>query len=107
MGSFPRTEVRHLDPIMRWFRAELTSRSCNTPHCMHSNDLTASCLGPLGPVGKPQLEQSRVVPLSLMIWKDLPAYSLLYCRNLLSMPQPLSNTDLAIRVFASFRQSGL
>jgi len=33
----------------------------------------------------------------------LPAYSPLYCNCVLSMPQPASNTDVAIRVFASFR----
>src|ERR1700750_3353092 len=101
--SFPLTEVPHLDPAMRMFRAALTSRSCDSPQCAHSQCLTASCLRPLGPLRAPQLEQAREVFLSLTTWTVLPAHSPLYCRNRLSMPQPESRTDFAIRVFASFR----
>ena len=102
-GSFPLTEVQHLDPAMRIFRAAFTSRSCDSPQCAHSHRLTASCLGPLGPVRDPQLEQPRVVFRSLTTCTDLPAFSPLYRSICLSMPQPLSSTDFAIRVFANFR----
>ena len=60
-GSFPRTEVRHLDPTVRIFRAAFTSRSCDSPQSAHFHCLTARCLGPLGPVSAPQLEHTRVV----------------------------------------------
>src|SRR4051794_31911646 len=101
--SFPLTEVPHLDPALRMFRAALTSRSCHSPQCAHSQRLTASCLRPLGPLRAPQLEQLREVFRSLTTWTVLPAHSPLYCKNRLSVPQPESNTDFAIRVFASFR----
>jgi hypothetical protein len=101
--SFPLTEVPHLDPALRMFRAALTSRSWHSPQCAHSQRLTASCLRPLGPLEAPQLEQLREVFLSLTICTVLPAHSPLYCKNRLSRPQPESNTDFAIRVFARFR----
>jgi hypothetical protein len=102
-GSFPLTEVPHLNPDARIFRAALTSRSCDTPHRTHTHVLTASCLRPLGPVREPQLLHARVVFLSLTTLTDLPAYSLLYNSICLSMPQPLSSTAVAMVVLASFR----
>jgi hypothetical protein len=54
---------------------------------------------PVGPVRDPQLLQVRVVFRSLTIRTLLPACWPLYCSCLLSMPQPASSTDLAIRVF--------
>jgi len=98
--SFPLTEVRLLDPA-RMFRAALTSRSCSTPHAEQHQCLTTSCLGPLGPVKHPQLEQARVVNRSLTMTTDLPACSPLYRSICLSVPQPLSRTAFAMRVFTS------
>ena len=102
-GSFPLTGVPHLDPTMRMFRAELTSRSCDSPQFTHTHCLTASCLRPLGPERAPQLEQPRVVLRSLTILTDLPACSPLYSSICLSIPQPVSSTAVAILVLASFR----
>jgi hypothetical protein len=44
-----------------------------------------------------------VVFLSLTICTDLPVCSPLYSSIRLSIPHPLSSTDFAIRVFASFK----
>ena len=63
--SFPLTEVPHLDPAMSMFRAELTSRSCDSPQFTQTHCLTARCLRPLGPVRARQLEHARVVFFSL------------------------------------------
>jgi hypothetical protein len=63
--SFPLTEVPHLDPAMSLFRAELTSRSCDSPQFTQTHCLTARCLRPLGPVRARQLEHARVVFFSL------------------------------------------
>src|SRR5947209_7742758 len=98
--SFPLTEVCNLDPA-RMFRAALTSRSCSAPQAEQHHRLTTSCLGPLGPLRHPQLEQARVVNRSLTMTTDLPACSPLYCSICLSIPQPLSSTAFAIRVFTS------
>src|SRR5437879_12295448 len=98
--SFPRTEVCNLDPA-RIFRAAFTSRSCSAPQAEQHHRLTASCLGPLGPLRHPQLEQARVVNRSFTMTTDLPACSPLYCSICLSIPQPLSRTAFAIRVFTS------
>src|ERR1700728_4159991 len=100
-SSFP-LEVRDLDPI-RVFRAELTSRSCNSPQLLHTQNLTVNPLIPRGPVRARQGKQVTVVFLSLVTSNVLPACWLLYCRKPLSMPQPESSTDLAIRVRMSFR----
>jgi hypothetical protein len=59
--SFPLTEVPHLDPAMSMFRAELTSRSCDSPQFTQTHCLTARCLRPLGPARARQLEHARVV----------------------------------------------
>src|SRR5580700_3359385 len=101
--SFPHTEARVLSPTKRMFRAEFSSRSCSAPHSEHSHCLTASMSIPVGPDKAPQKLHGRVVFRSLTTATDLPAYSPLYCNIRLSMPQPLSSTDFAIRVFASFR----
>ena len=98
--SFPRTEVRHLDPI-RIFRAAFTSRSCDSPQSLHTHDLTINPLTPRGPVRLPQAEQVTLVLLSLTTSKLLAACWLLYSRKPLSMPQPESSTDFAIRVLTS------
>src|SRR2546430_7248377 len=98
--SFPRTEVRNLDPA-RMLRAAFMSRSCSTPHAEQHHRLTTSCLGPLGPFRHPQLEQARVVNRSLTMTTDLPACSPLYCNICLSIPHPLSRTAFAMRVFTS------
>src|SRR5262249_20418174 len=73
-----------------------------SPQCAHSHRLTTSCLRPLGPVRASQLEQTCVVFVSSTICTDLPACSPLYCSIRLSIPQPLSSTDFAIRVLTSF-----
>ena len=57
---------------------------------------------PLGPNKAPQTLHARVVFLSLTTSTDLPAYSPLYRNIRLSMHQPLSRTDFAIRVRTSF-----
>ena len=62
--SFPRTEVKHLDPI-RIFRAAFTSRSCESPHSLHTHDLTISPFTPRGPLSEPHEEQTTLVFLSL------------------------------------------
>jgi len=100
--SFPPTEVRHLDPI-RIFRAALRSRSCKAPHSLHTQDLTVSPLTPRGPLRAPQAEQVTLVFRSLTTSKLLAACLALYSRNLLSIPQPESSTDFAIRVRTSLR----
>jgi hypothetical protein len=64
-SSFPRTEVRHLDPAIRIFRAAFTSRSCDSPQFTQFHCLTTRCLRPLGPERAPQLEHARVVFRSL------------------------------------------
>src|SRR5579863_10703145 len=78
-SSFPLTEVPQLNPDARIFRAEFTSRSCDTPHRTQTHILTTSCLRPLGPVREPQLEHARVVFLSLTTLTRLPACWSLYC----------------------------
>src|SRR3984957_10742157 len=83
-------------------RAAFPSRSCSAPHSEHSQCLTESMSLPLGPSKAPQKLHARVVFLSLTTSTDLPACSPLYCRNRLSMDQPLSSTDFAIRVLTSF-----
>jgi hypothetical protein len=60
-------------------------------------------LAPVGPLRDPHLLQARVVFLSETTFTDLPACSPLYNSICLSSPQPQSNTDFPIRVFASFR----
>src|ERR1700722_14860259 len=100
--SFPLTDGGNL-PADRWFRAEFTSRSCVTPHALHTQVLTTSMSRPVGPVRALQLLHVRVESLSLTMITLLPACWPLYCNCALSMPQPASSTDLAIRVFASFR----
>jgi hypothetical protein len=89
-------------PADRMFRAALTSRSCVSPHALHTQVLTTSMSRPAGPVKALQLLHVRVVFLSLTMSTHLPACWPLYCNCVLSIPQPASNTDLAIRVFASF-----
>ena len=64
--SFPLTDGGHL-PADRMFRAALTSRSCVTPHALHTHVLTASMSRPVGPVRALQLLHVRVVFLSLTI----------------------------------------
>jgi len=44
-----------------------------------------------------------LVYLSFVTSKLLAAYAHLYAKKPLSMPQPESNTDFAIRVWTSFR----
>ncbi len=56
---------------------------------------------PVGPVRDLQLLQVRVVFRSLTTRTLLPACWPLYCNSVLSMPQPASRTDFAIRVFTS------
>jgi hypothetical protein len=87
--SFPRTEVKHLDPI-RIFRAALTSRSCESPHSLHIHDLTINPFTPCGPLAQPHEEQVTLVYFSLTTETLLPACWPLYCSCVLSMPQPLS-----------------
>jgi hypothetical protein len=58
---------------------------------------------PEGPVWAPQLLHVRVVFRSLTIRTLLPACWPLYCNSVLSIPQPASSTDFAIRVFTSLR----
>src|ERR1700685_401535 len=95
-------EVRDLDPI-RVFRAELTSRSCNSPQLLHTQNLTGNPLIPRGPVKARQGKQVTVVFLSLVISNGLPACWLSSCRKPLSAPQHESSTDLPRRVRTSFR----
>ena len=99
--SFPRTDGGDL-PADSMLRAALTSRSCVTPHALHTHVLTASMSIPAGPVRALQSLHSRVVFLSLTIDTRLPACWPLYRSCVLSIPQPASSTDLAIRVFTSF-----
>src|SRR5688572_7584544 len=84
------------------FRAAFTSRSCGSPQPLHVHALTASCLRPCGPLSAPHCEQAREVFRSLTTSTDLPACSPLYCSICLSIPHPLSSTDFASRVLASF-----
>ena len=100
--SFPLTDGGDL-PADRMFRAALTSRSCVTPHALHTQVLTTSMSKPVGPERALQLLHVRVESLSVTMITLLPACWPLYCNCVLSMPQPASSTDLAIRVFASFR----
>src|ERR1700687_1184181 len=74
--SFPRTEVRHLDPI-RIFRAAFWSRSCDSPQSLHTHDLTINPLTPRGPLRAPQVEQVTLVFRSLMTANVLVACWLL------------------------------
>src|ERR1700687_45948 len=74
--SFPRTEVRHLDPI-RIFRAAFWSRSCDSPQSLHTHDLTINPLTPRGPLSAPQVEQVTLVFRSLMTANVLAACWLL------------------------------
>ena len=99
--SFPHTDGGHL-PADRMFLAALTSLSWVSPHPLHIHVLTASMSRPAGPVRAPQLLHACVVYLSLTIRTHLPACWPLYCSCALSMPQPESSTDFAIRVLASF-----
>src|SRR5471032_1281457 len=101
-GSFPLTDGGHL-PADRMFRAAFTSRSCVSPHALHTQLLTTSMSRPVGPVRALQLLHVRVVFLSLTMKTLLPACWPLYCNCAFSIPQPASNTDFAIQVFASFR----
>jgi hypothetical protein len=48
-----------------WFRAEFTSRSCVTPHALHTQTLTTSMSKPVGPVRALQSLHVRVESLSL------------------------------------------
>src|ERR1700691_379466 len=96
-------EVRYLDPI-RILRAALTSRSCDFPQSRHTHDLTINPLTPRGPLRAPQFEQVTVEYLSSLTSKLLAACSHLYARSLLSIPQPESSTDFAIRVLTSLRE---
>src|ERR1700683_1633610 len=95
-------EVRHLDPI-RILRVAFTSRSCDSPQSLHIHDLTINPLTPRGPLRAPQAEQVTLVFLSITTSNVLAACWLLYSRKVLSLPQPESNTDFAIRVRASLR----
>src|SRR5229473_2669661 len=62
--SFPRTDGGDL-PADSMLRAALTSRSCVTPHALHTHVLTASMSIPAGPVRALQSLHVRVVSLSL------------------------------------------
>src|ERR1700736_1290971 len=90
-------------PTAKMFRAAFTSRSCVSPHARHTHVLTPSPFTPAGPVRAPHDDQVRLVYLSPTIDTHLPACWPLYCSCVLSMPQPASSTDFAIRVFTSFR----
>src|SRR5882724_3743447 len=71
-GSFPRTDGGNL-PADSMLRAELTSRSCVTPHARHTHVLTTSMSIPAGPVRALQSLHVRVVSLSLTMDTHLPA----------------------------------
>ena len=83
--SFPLTDGGDL-PADSMLRAELTSRSCVTPHAPHTHVLTSSMSIPAGPVRALQSLHSRVVFLSLTIDTRLPACWPLYSSCVLSIP---------------------
>ena len=62
--SFPLTDGGDL-PADRMFRAALTSRSCVTPHALHTQVLTTSMSKPVGPERALQLLHVRVESLSV------------------------------------------
>jgi hypothetical protein len=64
----------------------------------HSRLGVRNPLTPRGPLRAAQAEQVMLVFLSLVTSKLLAACSHLYAKNLLSVPQPESSTDFAIRV---------
>ena len=106
-GSFPRTWVLpglsplHLSPAVRMLRAAFASRSWTAPQSAHTHRLTTSMSRPEGPARDPQLLHAREVFFSLTTLTLLPACLPLYCSCVLSIPQPESSTDFAIRVLAS------
>ena len=85
------------------FFAALTFLSWAALHPLHTHAFTASMSKPTGPVRALQLLHVCVVYLSLTIRTHLPAIWPLNCNCALSIPQPESRTDLAIRVLTSLR----